>query len=461
MPGISLHLAGQFTADELGPLLRAAPWLGLRCIADPCADLAASCAAFARARVPLALTADRYEQTALVAAMRAGAVQILLIDPSATDGPETVRALAVLAELCGMEVGLDARTSDRPEAAADLASTLDACTRPLLLSAESAARLVATGGGIAVSGSGRDLPRIVGITLRRVSVQMRQLYVSAMYMRRSTERTIVEIETDDGQRGFGETNGTTDVWSTGAEMARKLVGHCPLDHLPLRRSCVGPVIASRNGLRDWSAWAGLEMALLDWRGRHLRQPLRRLLGNAGSDSHVAVCHIPALLLEQPIDRRDLPRLFADPGQRRAVVEHTLHQRQLHGFTAFKIKSTGTDPDWDVALLRDLRAALGPAVSLRWDPNANYPPAASRRADPAPGGAGPGILRGPDARHCRHGAGPGACLDAAGHQHVRHQLRPSGACDPSARRRRTAGGRRDVGRRAGHRRSGRRGAAARP
>ncbi|HEY6433110.1 MAG TPA: enolase C-terminal domain-like protein, partial [Acetobacteraceae bacterium] len=34
----------------------------------------------------------------------------------------------------------------------------------------------------------------------------------------------------------------------------------------------------------------------------------------------------------------------------------------------------TDPDWDVALLRDLRAALGPAVSLRWDPNANYPPA---------------------------------------------------------------------------------------
>ena len=28
----------------------------------------------------------------------------------------------------------------------------------------------------------------------------------------------------------------------------------------------------------------------------------------------------------------------------------------------------------MALLRDLRAALGPSVKLRWDPNANYPPA---------------------------------------------------------------------------------------
>jgi glucarate dehydratase len=116
------------------------------------------------------------------------------------------------------------------------------------------------------------------------------------------------------------------------------------------------------------------MALLDWRGRHLGQPLRSLLGPGGADSHEVVCHIPALVLEQPVDRGDLPRLFADPGRRHQVVQHTLHQKRHAGFTAFKIKSTGTDPDWDVALLRDLRATLGRDVKLRWDPNANYPPA---------------------------------------------------------------------------------------
>jgi glucarate dehydratase len=45
-----------------------------------------------------------------------------------------------------------------------------------------------------------------------------------------------------------------------------------------------------------------------------------------------------------------------------------------GFTAFKVKCTGTSPAWDVAVLRALRSALGDAVKLRWDPNASYPPA---------------------------------------------------------------------------------------
>jgi len=49
---------------------------------------------------------------------------------------------------------------------------------------------------------------VTRVTLHRVKVPMRQLYVSAMYMRRTTERIIVELETADGMRGFGETNGT-------------------------------------------------------------------------------------------------------------------------------------------------------------------------------------------------------------------------------------------------------------
>ena len=38
-----------------------------------------------------------------------------------------------------------------------------------------------------------------------------------------------------------------------------------------------------------------------------------MLGDAGAESYEAVCHIPALLLDEPVDRRDLPRLFADSG----------------------------------------------------------------------------------------------------------------------------------------------------
>ncbi|MGH7155066.1 MAG: mandelate racemase/muconate lactonizing enzyme family protein, partial [Acetobacteraceae bacterium] len=249
---------------------------------------------------------------------------------------------------------------------------LESCTRPMLLG--DAAVGLAVNGHVAMDDPAPSQPVISRVRLHRVSVKMRQLYVSAMYMRRTTERVIIEIETADGRIGYGETNGTAEVVATCIDMARKLTGRCPLDHQTLRRACVGPMVASRNGLRDWSAWAGLEMALLDWRGRYIGQPLRTVLGGAGAIEQEVVCHIPALMLDQPVDRRDLPLLFADAGRRRQVVEHALHQHHEGGFTAFKIKSTGTSPDWDTALLHDLRAALGPHVKLRWDPNANYPPA---------------------------------------------------------------------------------------
>ena len=160
----------------------------------------------------------------------------------------------------------------------------------------------------------RRRPAITRITLHRVSVPMRQLYVSAIYMRRTTERIIVELETADGARGFGETNGTEEVLQSVARMARKLLGQNPLDRLRLRQAMAGRPVGSRNGLADWQALAGLDMALFDWAGRHFDLPIWRLLGGSGGRDFEAVAHIPALLLDEPVDRRELPRLFADPGR---------------------------------------------------------------------------------------------------------------------------------------------------
>ena len=60
-----------------------------------------------------------------------------------------------------------------------------------------------TGGHLAIDGANL-IPAITRITLHSVSVPMRQLYVSALYMRRTTERIVVELETADGARGFGD-----------------------------------------------------------------------------------------------------------------------------------------------------------------------------------------------------------------------------------------------------------------
>jgi glucarate dehydratase len=367
-PGVelALHLDGQVSPNALGMLRDVGRRLKLAYIADPCADLATACRAFGRGAPPLAVSAHRHAPRDLVRAMRDGGVQVLLIYPVRVGGPDAARMWSTAAELTGVELALVAHEDVAP--VAELASTLRAATQPLV---------VAGGRATAVDiviGGAPGQPTITRITLHRVSVPMRQLYVSAMYMRRTTERIIVELETSDGAHGFGETNGTDEVLQSIERMARKLLGQNPLDRLRLRQAMAGPPVGSRNGLADWQALAGLDMALFDWAGRHFDMPIWRLLGGSGGRDFEAVAHIPALLLDEPVDRRDLPRMFTDPGRLRAVVDHAVHLHRDPGFTAFKVKCTGTSPVWDVAVLHALRAALGDDVKLRWDPNASYPPA---------------------------------------------------------------------------------------
>lgn len=384
---LALQLNAQLHPAALETLREAGRRLRLAYIADPCADLADACRGFAHGAPPLAVSAHRHAPRDLARAMIDGGMQIVLVDPMRVGGPEAARMWATAADLTGIELALVAHDDSTRATcyAAHLASTLHACTQPLVIGPASAATLADADGGLVLGQApGIDWtaspkasakrPTIARITLHRVSVPMRQLYVSAMYMRRTTERIVVELETSDGTRAFGETNGTDEVLQSCTRMAQKLIGQSPLDRLRLRQAMAGPTVGSRNGLADWAALAGLDMALFDWAGRHHNLPIWRMLGGGGKRDFEAVAHIPALLLDEPVDRRELPRLFADPARIRELVDHALHLQRDAGFTAFKVKCTGTSPAWDVAILRALRAALGDTVKLHWDPNASYPPA---------------------------------------------------------------------------------------
>ena len=348
---LSLCLEGQLEPASLEPLREQGRKLKLGYIADPCSDLAKCCAAFAHGAPPLAISPDRHDAQAVARAMRDGRVQVLLVSP------DTARMWSVAAELTGVELAVLADTA--------LAAELRSATQPVIVRSPTP--------DAAFPRSAAN--RITRITLHRVKVPMRQLYVSALYMRRTTERIVIELETADGQRGFGETNGTDEVLHIVQRMAQKLLGQDPLDRLRLRHLIAGPTVGSRNGLAEWAALAGLDMALFDWAGRHHNMPIWQLLGGSGDRRDFeAVAHIPALLLDESIDRSELPRRFADPATVHQIVEHALHLHRDPGFTAFKMKCTGTSPEWDVRILTALREALGPDVKLRWDPNASYPPA---------------------------------------------------------------------------------------
>ncbi len=128
---LALRLDGQLDPADLGPLREHGRKLKLGYIADPCADLAQACRAFAHGAPPLAVSAHRHEPQTLARAMRDGGVQVLLVDPAAETA--AARMWSVAADMTGVELAVVGDDSGMPVDAARIASTLRAATQPVIV----------------------------------------------------------------------------------------------------------------------------------------------------------------------------------------------------------------------------------------------------------------------------------------------------------------------------------------
>lgn len=110
--------------------------------------------------------------------------------------------------------------------------------------------------------------------------------------------------------------------------------------------------------RPWEPWklpdfmhAALRMALWDLRGKQAGKPLYQLLGSAETPDTVFAYFSPCGF---PLETGALTRLFK--------------AKAAEGFTAFKVKVGHSDIEWDVARLRAIREAVGPAAEIAVDGN---------------------------------------------------------------------------------------------
>jgi glucarate dehydratase len=215
---------------------------------------------------------------------------------------------------------------------------------------------------------------ITGITLRRIKLPLDMIYVSSMYVMNDTYRTVIELETDTGLVGIGETLGTEECFTLAATLAKSWLGRDARDRLGLRRSFGRSVFDNRNGRNGWSAFAGLELAAWDVTGKAWGLNLADLMGGAVRRTVEVVCPLPAIIVDKVVSRAELLALFRAPKNAAGVIDYALAQRQKHGFRCFKYKSAAPGAVYDLAVMHGLREALGPDAQLRFDPNAAYGPA---------------------------------------------------------------------------------------
>lgn len=164
---------------------------------------------------------------------------------------------------------------------------------------------------------------------------------------------LLKIHTDDGLIGLGEVS-CTPLWSgedhgTAARfmaniLAPALIGQDPRDIVRLTR------LMDRLLAGNLFTKSGLEMACWDILGKAAGLPLYRLWGGAV--------------------RASVPTKFSLSGGEPEQVAEIARWAIAQGFQAMKVK-VGTEPEADVARVRAVREAIGPAVRLGVDANGGW------------------------------------------------------------------------------------------
>ncbi len=188
-------------------------------------------------------------------------------------------------------------------------------------------------------------------------------------------RNIIELRTDSGTVGLGETVGGERV-TAGLEKARAIVvGQSVLSY---RR------LASRLQALGMGVYAGIELACLDAIGRAMGRPICELIGGPVRDSVEFAAYLfyryaadhPVVLADPHLadSRGKGDRALDSWGEVRtpeAMAAMAAGFRDRWGFRTFKLKGGVLPPKVERDSLFALAERLGPGAKLRIDPNARW------------------------------------------------------------------------------------------
>ncbi|WP_030906540.1 glucarate dehydratase family protein [Streptomyces sp. NRRL F-5126] len=200
-----------------------------------------------------------------------------------------------------------------------------------------------------------------------------------------TPRLIIEVVTEGGATGLGETYGDSKYLALAEPLARRLVGRQVYDLNAVMSLAdavaVNPGDAGAAGALDvgglrgvqtadklrLSVASGFEVACLDALGHALGLPVHALLGGKLRDS---VEYSAYLFYKYGAHPEGVPAQPDDWGPAldpEGVVRQARMFSERYGFSSFKLKGGVFPPDEEIAAVRALAAAF-PGQPLRLDPN---------------------------------------------------------------------------------------------
>ena len=197
-------------------------------------------------------------------------------------------------------------------------------------------------------------------------------------------RTIVELRTDDGISGLGETHGGSAFADALLAARDHVVGRDPFALTPLRLALEGagqaPTANRPAGQTNAGAarvFSPIEVACLDIIGKAVGRPVVDLLGGKVRErvpfsAYLFFKHAGAggaLGFERdPAATGWAATRQAEALDVAGIVEQAEVMCATYGFESIKLKAGTLPPEVEVAAIMALRERFGPATPLRIDPN---------------------------------------------------------------------------------------------
>jgi glucarate dehydratase len=211
------------------------------------------------------------------------------------------------------------------------------------------------------------MSRIARVEAWPVNVPLEAPYAMAPGVVAGIHRTVVRLTTEDAVVGLGEATAPEDAADLRGELGQRLVGR-DTDELRAelgRRERPRPEHRPDAKVLVRNPLSGVEIALWDVAGREAGAPLCELLGGA--------CRSEVAFTEYFAYREGREETPAE------VAAYCARMAEEHGSPAFEGKVAVRSLEDDVALAREVRAAIGPERVLRLDANMGWRPETARRA----------------------------------------------------------------------------------
>jgi glucarate dehydratase len=198
-------------------------------------------------------------------------------------------------------------------------------------------------------------------------------------------RTIVEITTESGVTGIGETYGGTVHLDRLRRAAEELTGLdvWSLNDLVARTTrALGQDTSGGDGMSGMVTGSSavdrvmspFDVACLDVQGKLIGRPVSDLLGGAVRPSVPYSAYLFYKWAGHPGQQDDDWGAALDPA---GLVDQARRMIDTYGFSSIKLKGGVFPPDEEIAAVRALRRAF-PDLPLRLDPNAAWSPETSLR-----------------------------------------------------------------------------------